>query len=141
MRQKMVKQYYWLLQIIILFLPIIVFFYPVFFSGKMPIPADTIVGLYHPYRDKVWNGLTAGVPFKNFLITDSVRQQYPWRKLAIENLKQRILPIWNPYTHAGTPLLANIQSAAIYPLNLMYLFLPFNWAWTIQIMLQLFLLF
>ncbi len=102
----------------------------------MPIPADTIVGLYHPYRDVVWNGLTAGVPFKNFLITDAVRQQYPWRKLAFDVLKKGQYPGWNPYTHAGTPLAANIQTALFNPLNILYLLFPFNLAWTFQVMSQ-----
>ena len=120
----------------LLLLPIFIFFSPVWLNGRMPIPADTIVGMYHPFRDVVWNGLTAGVPFKNFLITDAVRQQYPWRQLAINLLKKGEMPLWNPYTFAGTPLLANIQTALFYPLNLVYFFLPFATSWTIQVMLQ-----
>ena len=27
------------------------FFSPFFLQSKLPIPADTIIGLYHPYRD------------------------------------------------------------------------------------------
>ena len=63
------------LYVILLLLPIFIFFSPVWLKGKLPIPADTIVGLYHPFRDMVWKEFTAGVPFKNFLITDAVRQQ------------------------------------------------------------------
>lgn len=122
--------------ILIIFLAIFIFFSPVWFEGKMPIPADTIVGMYHPFRDVVWKGFTAGVPFKNFLITDAVRQQYPWRELAINLLKSGDLPVWNPFTFAGTPLLANIQTALFYPLNILYFFLPFNTVWTIQVISQ-----
>lgn len=115
---------------------IAVFFYPFILFGEIPIPADTIVGMYHPWRDVVWNNLVSGVPFKNYLITDPVRQQYVWRKLAIDEFKKGQLPLWNPYSFSGTPLLANFQTAAFYPFNLLFFILPFNLAWGILIALQ-----
>ncbi len=114
----------------------VVFFYPFFLQGKIPIPADTILGLYHPWRDNVWDGKATGVPFKNYLITDPVRQQYVWRNLAVSQLLKGSLPLWNPYSFAGTPLLANFQTAAFYPLNFLYFFLPFNFSWGLQVMFQ-----
>ena len=111
-------------------------FQPFILEGKIPIPADTIVGMYHPWKDVIWDNLTAGVPFKNFLITDPVRQQYPWRKLATDIFKNKQLPLWNPYNFAGTPLLANFQSAVFYPLNILFFILPFNLAWGLLIALQ-----
>jgi hypothetical protein len=125
-------------KLVLIFLVILTagFFYPVFLKGKIPIPADTIVGMYHPWRDIIWNGYTSGVPFKNYLITDPVRQQYVWRKLAVENLKQGQFPLWNPYSFSGYPLYANFQSAIFNPLNILYFFSDFNSVWTFQIMLQ-----
>ena len=113
---------------------LLLFLFPVF-RGKIPIPADTILGMYHPWRDKVWNGLTK-VPFKNFLITDPVRQQYPWKELAVSSLKKFQIPFWNPYTFSGTPLLANFQTAPFYPLNFLFFILPFKTGWTVFIVLQ-----
>jgi hypothetical protein len=122
--------------LLLLFGLVCLFFYPFILLGRIPIPADTIVGLYHPWRDVIWNNLTTGVPFKNFLITDPVRQQYVWRKLAIDQIKAGYLPLWNPYSFSGTPLLANFQSAALYPLNILFFLLPFPIAWGILIFLQ-----
>jgi hypothetical protein len=122
--------------LILLFLPILIFFFPILSQGKLPIPADTIVGMYHPFRDVVWKDFTAGVPFKNFLITDAVRQQYPWRELAVSLVKRGEFPSWNPYTFAGTPLAANIQTALFYPFNLLFFIFNFPTAWTIQIVSQ-----
>ncbi len=113
-----------------------IFFYQFFLFGKIPIPADTIVGMYHPFRDIAWDNLTSGVPFKNFLITDPVRQQYVWRELAVNQWKNGKLPLWNPYSFSGTPLLANFQGATFYPLNLIFFPLPFNLAWGILVILQ-----
>lgn len=116
-----------------------VFFRPVFVNGKLPIPADTIVGLYYPFRDFYSMDYPNGIPFKNFLITDPVRQQYPWRELSMSILKRMELPLWNPYSFSGTPLLANFQTAAFYPLNVLFLFLDFKIAWTVLVILQTFL--
>ena len=90
----------------------------------MPIPSDTIIGLYHPFRDLFAKQYPNGVPYKNYLITDPVRQEYPWRYLevSIENIGQ--LPLWNPYTFGGSPLLANFQSAVFYPFNISYNNIP-----------------
>lgn len=111
-------------------------FYPVFTSGKIPLPSDTLVGLYHPFRDFYSPDYPQGMPFKNFLITDPIRQQYPFRYLAVDGLKNLQLPLWNPYNFAGTPLLANFQSAPFYPLNLLYTALAFPIAWSAQVFLQ-----
>lgn len=112
------------------------FFYPFFFQGEIPFPADTLVGMYHPWRDQIWDGLTAGVPYKNPLITDPVRQQYVWRQMAIQEMKRGELPLWNPYSFSGTPLLANVQSAPLYPLNVFFFILPFVTAWGLLVFLQ-----
>lgn len=115
------------------------FFYQVFLQGKVPVAADAIVGLYHPYRDFYASNYPNGIPFKNFLVTDPVRQQYPWRFLAIEEIKNFNLPLWNPYNGAGMPLLANFQTAAFYPLNIIFILFPFITSWSILIILQIFL--
>lgn len=115
---------------------ILTFFSPFFLMGKLPVPADTIIGLYHPYRDLYANDYPNGIPYKNFLITDPVRQQYPWRWLAVEQLKQFQLPTWNPYTLAGGPLIATFQSGVFYPLNIVYFILPFQIAWSLLIIVQ-----
>ena len=121
---------------LLLVLIVLAFFAKTIFQGLLPIPADTIVGLYHPFRDAVFQEYPNGIPYKNFLITDPVRQQYPWRELAVSIMKQGELPLWNPYQFAGTPLLGNLQSAALYPLNILYWLMPFQMTWTVLVILQ-----
>lgn len=124
-----------ILPVLFIFLAVIVFFWQFFVKGLLPIPADTIIGLYHPFRDLYSKDYPNGIPFKNFLITDPVRQQYPWRKLVISAEKKFELPLWNPYSFAGTPLLANFQSASFYPLNILFFLIPFTTAWSLIIFL------
>lgn len=128
-----------LLHFLIIPFVVIIFFYQFFVNGLLSIPADTIIGLYHPFRDLYAKDYPRGIPYKNSLITDPVRQQYPWRWLVIEVEKKQILPLWNPYSLAGTPLLANFQSGAFYPLNILFFSLPFHMAWSYLIFLELLL--
>jgi hypothetical protein len=125
-----------ILLIVFLFLLSLVFFKALFLQGNLPIPSDTIVGLYYPFRDIFAKTNPNGIPYKNFLITDSVRQQIPWKTLVVEAERQFKLPIWNPYNFGGTPLLANFQSGALSPFNLLFLVLPFSSSWSLIIFLQ-----
>src|SRR5205823_5754684 len=43
------------------------------------------------------------------------------------------LPLWNPFQFSGAPLLANDQSAALYPLSLLGALLPINLATLVQV--------
>ncbi len=112
------------------------FFYQTLRFGLLPVPTDTLIGLYHPWLDQAAKTNPSGVPFKNFLITDPIRQQIPWRKIVVDDLKKGVLPSWNPYNFSGTPLSANIQAGAWYPANIFFLFMPFYAAWTVLIIIQ-----
>ncbi len=125
-----------LLFLSILFIIVSLFFKDLFIKGNIPIPSDTIVGLYYPFRDFYAKEYPRGMPYKNFLITDPVRQQYPWKKLTIDVEKTFQLPLWNPYNFSGTPHLANFQSAALSPFNLLFFFLPFSLSWSLIIFIQ-----
>lgn len=94
------------------------------YTVGVPVPADTIQGLYYPFRD-IPTEYANGVPYKNALITDPIRQQFPWKYESIQQIKSGEWPLWNPYNFSGTPLLANIQSGVFYPLNLVF-FIPYE---------------
>jgi hypothetical protein len=49
---------------------------------------------------------------------DPTLNYYPRRYLAHENLMSGNLPLWNPHSAGGMPLLADFQSAVYYPPNL-----------------------
>ncbi len=122
---------------ILIFIGIVfIFFYKTLIFGLLPVPSDDLVGLYHPYRDFKASEYPNGIPYKNFLITDPIRQQIPWRKLVIDSYKNGTLPKWDATSFSGTPLLANIQSGAFYPLNILFFIFPFHIAWTMLIISQ-----
>lgn len=121
---------------LVILLVTVIFFYPYFFKNLVPMPADLIVGAYYPWLDYKWIGYNAGVPVKNPLLSDVPSVIYPQRLLAVEQIKQGILPLWNPLMFSGYPLMATFQSAIFYPLNILYFIMPFIDAWSIQVILQ-----
>lgn len=129
----MIKRFIPILGIVFISL---LFFWQFILKGLLPIPSDTIIGLYHPYRDLYANTNPNGIAYKNFLITDPVRQTFPWRNLSINDLKNLQIPSWNPNSFAGNPNIANQQSAVFYPLNLLFFLLPFNFSWSVLILLE-----
>jgi len=56
---------------------------------------------------------------------------------AKAQIQQVIWPLWNPYIFAGTPLLANTQSALLFPLNWGHFVLPAGWGFTVSVLLKL----
>src|ERR1051325_4114393 len=66
-------------------------------------------------------------------------QFYPWREYAFDMLRSGHLPFWNPYNGAGAPLLANYQSALLYPFNWFGLILPLAWSLSVTAELHLFI--
>jgi len=125
-----------LLPILLIISIVGIFFQQTLLFGKLPVPSDTLIGMYHPWRDAYAHTFTNGVPFKNFLITDPIRQQIPWRKQVIDAFKSKKLPLWDATSFSGVPLFANIQSGSLYPLNVLFFIFPFSTAWTILIISQ-----
>lgn len=64
-------------------------------------------------------------------------QFVPWREYAWEMLRAGQLPLWNPYNGAGAPLLANYQSALLYPASWLGLVLPLAWSMSVTAVLHL----
>ena len=73
------------------------------------------------------------------LLGDVVYQQIPWRAAVREAIAEGRLPLWNPHTLAGEPLLAVAQSAVFHPGTLVGMLLPLPQAWTFDMTLRLLL--
>lgn len=112
-----------------------IFFHPVF-NGKIPFPGDLLVGEYTPYSSYDFLGYAPGGYPNKGQAFDVLRLIYPAKFFTIEGFKNGEIPLWNPYIFSGNPHMASLQSGSFYPLNIMFLFLPFNFAWTIYIILQ-----
>ncbi|MBX4205568.1 YfhO family protein [Candidatus Microgenomates bacterium] len=133
--KKNFSHFFRFLPFIFLIIIVLSFFWKFFFKGLIPIPGDFIVGVYFPWLDYKW-GYPAGVPVKNPITTDVVSFTYPMQTLAMNLLKNGQLPLWNPYILAGSPLLANFQSAPFAPTSFVYFLFDNITSWSFQIILQ-----
>lgn len=64
---------------------------------------------------------------------------YPYKTYVRDLIGQGEIPLWNPLTQLGVPLLANIQTGILYPPNVIFLFLPFAMALTWSVVLHVWL--
>jgi len=115
-----------------------IFFYPIF-KGNIPFPGDLLVGNTNPYNSLSFDGYAPGGVPNKAQGPDVIKELYPWKHFVIEMLKKGQIAFWNPYNFSGNPLMANFQSGNFYPLNLIFLALSFNGAWTLFIFLTPFL--
>ena len=81
------------------------------------------------YWKLVFTGLVAGG-------YDTQTYFYPYRHEATLALTHGRLPLWNSYLFLGAPFMANIQAAVFYPLNVLYLLLPTEYALNASVVLH-----
>lgn len=124
---------FWLLAMGIFALLVGVNYFPVFL-GRIPFPRDMVL------QFPPWAGFQAsGAPQRYADIGDLITSFYPFRAFAAQAVREGALPLWNPQILLGTPFLANAQSALFYPPNFLYYVLPLPAAWTITILVRMFL--
>jgi hypothetical protein len=117
---------------VIIFLVWFIFSSPYFLENKVPFPSTYQVNNFAPWDANIqFRG-----PVKNGAMPDIITQIYPWRHLAIDIWREGEVPLWNPYTFSGNPLLANYQSGVLSPFNLLFFVLPFVDSWSILVLLQ-----
>src|SRR5438094_8851828 len=87
------------------------FYLPGLLPGRILLPLDILC------RASPWREMTVcqGRPVANPILSDQVLQFYPWHKIQERDGLGGM--VWNRYAFAGSPLLANGQSAPLYPLN------------------------
>lgn len=128
------KEYFFAIGIAII-LTGILFFKSLLFA-QVPFPGDSLLSDFKPWQVTSYNGYGAGGIPNKAQYPDVIRQLYPWRIESMRQWKEGHAPLWNPYSFSGTPLLANFQSASLYPLNFLFFLFQDVASWTILIALQ-----
>ena len=114
----------------------IIFFWPVTVGGETMLPADNVFA-WEPWRSYAQE---AGVEtIQNTLLTDLYLENYVWKELIVDSLRDGELPLWNPYILTGVPFLAAGQHSAMYPLSVVFYVLPLASAYGWFAALHLFL--
>lgn len=114
---------------------VLVFFSPYITEGKVLFPGNLQVSTYSPWiftpDPRYPNG-----PANKPIGFDNIRQFFPNRVFAKESFVLGTFPLWNPYILSGTPQLGAFDTAAMYPLHIIFQFLPSVDAWSIMVMIQ-----
>src|ERR1700728_1090391 len=63
---------------------------------------------------------------------DNLIQNFPLRVLAGQQIRTGHLPLLDPLTNSGTPLLGGMNAGALYPLTVIFAFIPPIVAWLIN---------
>lgn len=109
-----------------------IFSSPYFLKGLVPYSSTYQVNFFPP-----WSHYQKFLgPVKNNAMPDVHTQIFPWKKITIDSYKNGQIPFWNPYNFSGNPHLANFQTAAFTPLNILFSIFSFINAWSILILLQ-----
>ncbi len=66
-------------------------------------------------------------------------QFYPWKVFTRTMLADGQIPYWNLYTYGGAPFFANMQSAVLYPLDLVLFLFPMERFYGLSLLLHLLL--
>jgi O-antigen/teichoic acid export membrane protein len=118
---------------LLLLLPLLLYA-PVAFGAKTLLPVDTLF-LHEPYRADAGD---LGVDYpQNHLVADLILENYVWKRFLVEAIRNRELPLWDPYIFAGHPFLANGQHSGLYPLSAIFYALPLWRAYGVFTWLQL----
>ncbi len=113
---------------------ILLFLAPALRPGKVLLPLDLVMQAWPP-----WQQPNQVVAVHNPLISDVVDYIYPVKAFVAEQVKQGMLPLWNPYVLGGYPLTYNTQAGLFYPLSLFYYLLSPATAVDLTIFAQLLL--
>ncbi len=119
--------------LLLVLLPLLLFA-PVALGPKTLVPADALF-LFEPFRSAAAD-LGVTVPH-NPLLADLILENYVWKRLILQAIRQRELPLWDPYIFAGHPFFANGQHSALYPLSVVFYILPLWRAYGVFAWLQL----
>ena len=73
---------------------------------------------------------------KTFFVRDVSFFHYPLKRLVTEAFANGQWPLWNPYIQLGQPLLANPNTMALYPTQILFQILPFQIAFDLHFTLH-----
>src|SRR4051794_33791172 len=64
--------------------------------------------------------------FSMLTVGETVNQAYSWFHFWAESMRHGGVPLWDPYTFGGRSYIGEMQTAAFYPLHLVFALFPAN---------------
>ena len=79
-------------------------------------------------------------PAGRMLFGDDYQSLINYQRIFFQwSLSHATLPLWNPYVYGGIPILEHPQTAFWYPLNLLFLLLPAQTAYPVDLSVHIFI--
>ncbi len=113
---------------------IIVFFHETILVGFSLVPTDVLDHLMAPYNCGLQD-----FRVQNHYTWDIVRMDYAFAEFAQERMRAGEVPLWNPYIYGGHPHLAVSMHGVFNPFKALYFFLSAERAFSLGMVLQLWL--
>jgi hypothetical protein len=110
---------------------VLVFLFRPMTQSYVDLPVDCLQTL------SPWSNLVRHAHPLNVDLSDVAQQMVPWAHQVRESWKSFRVPLWNPRSGSGYPLLANGQSAALSPLRLIALPLSLGYSFTAEAAMKL----
>ncbi|MFC1851903.1 YfhO family protein [candidate division CSSED10-310 bacterium] len=110
-----------------------IFYYPGFMPDHTIIDGN-LMKIYSPWKSLYNREFYADKD--GMRISDPVVMFYPWFFYIKKCVSAGKIPLWNPYSYCGSPLLANYQSGFFYPLNYFFIFGDYDSALQFKLMVQ-----
>jgi hypothetical protein len=85
-------------------------FFPGVFAGRTYSEVGRFQQIVYP-----WGNPSAAAHSPRVLHYDQVKSYYPWQVFINRSLRGGEIPLWNPYSFAGTPFLAANANNVLYP--------------------------
>jgi hypothetical protein len=115
-------------------------------GGTPPGLANGLESWFTPGRFALWLGLCIVAAFptvifgdQSFVSRDFGLFSYPVASYHRERFWHGEIPLWNPLHNFGVPFLAQLNTMTLYPLSLIYLLLPLEWALSFFCLVHLFI--
>ena len=99
-------------------------------------PRAAVAGVLAALVAFFYHGLLQGLIIGDL---DAFVYFYPLREYAARVLSRGHFPLWNPYLFMGSPFFANVQTAVLYPFNVLFLLLPTPYAFSASVIVHVML--
>ncbi len=124
---------------ILVIIPLLLFGYLLYlaFTGTLPMALDIVTGIYYPWLNHHYLGLSTWTPVHNPYISDVSSQAVVWRLFLAEHLARFSSIFWHNFSLSGYPYLGSAYLTPLLHPSTLFLFLPLQLGISLVFLFQL----
>lgn len=111
---------------ILFLIPLLIFGYLLYLTitGTLPMALDIVTGIYYPWLNHHYLGLSTWTPVHNPYISDVTSQAVVWRLFLADHLRNWGSIFWHNYSLSGYPYLGSAYLTPLLHPSTLFLLLP-----------------